>query len=157
MARERKYSLDEQTDFAKTHSRVMRGHYMTDIDSIQIVDTENKMYHQYTYKKGTPIVRRFIEVKERKSQYIIDVFSGERKPSQQMLVQSNTVAELNQFRKQQGMPLVEYVIVIQDFNAYPYEVWKCDTTFGTGALDFTYQTKVYTDEEYKDYFTTSVV
>lgn len=157
MARERRYKKDEQTDFAKTHQRVMQRHYMTDIDSIQIVDTENQMYHQYTYKKGTPIVRRFIEVKERKSQYLTDVFSGERQPNQQMLVQSNTVAELNAFRKQQDMPLVDYVIVIQDFEQYPYEIWRCNTTFGTGELTFKYECKVYDDDEYKAYFTTSVV
>jgi len=156
MARERQFEKDKQTDFAKTHQRVMKGHYMTDIDSIQIVDTENQMYHQYTYKKGTPIVRRFIEVKNRKSQYIVDVFSGERKPSQQMLVQSNTVAELNCFRAAQDMPKVEYLIVIQDHNEYPYEVWKCDTTFGTGELSFDYQCKVYDDKEYVEYFTTSM-
>ena len=157
MARQRQYNLEEQTHFAKTHQKVMQGHYMTDVDSIQIVDTENQMYHQYTYKKGTPIVRRFIEVKERMSKYLADVFNGDRQPNQQMLVQSNTVAELNGFRKLNNMPEVEYVIVVQDFNEYPYEIWKCDTTFGTGQLQFKYETKIYDDQEYKAYFTTNIV
>ena len=157
MARQRQYNLEEQTHFAKTHQKVMQGHYMTDVDSIQIVDTENQMYHQYTYKKGTPIVRRFIEVKERMSKYLADVFSGDRQPNQQMLVQSNTVAELNGFRKLNNMPDVEYIIVVQDFNEYPYEIWKCDTTFGTGQLHFKYETKIYDDQEYKAYFTTNIV
>ena len=132
MARERKYQKEQQTDFAKTHQRVMQGHYMTDIDSTQIVDTENQMYHQYTYKNGSPIVRRFIEVKERNSTYISNIFNGLNPPSQQMIVQSNTVAELNAFRKAKELPLVDYLIVVQNYNAYPYDVWKCNTTFGTG-------------------------
>lgn len=156
MARERQYEIDKQTDFAKTHQRVMRGHYMTDIDSIQIVDTENQMYHQYTYKKGTPIVRRFIEVKSQNSTYLQNILEGVKPPSQQMIVQSNTVAELNAFRRQQDMPLVQYVIVIQDYNKYPYDIWHCDTTFGTGELNFEYRGRIECDEEYEAYFTTSV-
>jgi hypothetical protein len=157
MARERKYEKDKQTHFAKTHQRVMKHHYMTDIDSIQIVDTENQMYHQYTYKNGTPIVRRIIEVKSQSSTYLQNILSGMKPPSQQMIVQSNTVAELNAFRKQQGMPLAQYVIVIQDYNKFPYNIWHCDTSFGSGKLNFEHRGKVECDEEFEAYFTTSIV
>ena len=153
MARQRLHNIEEQTDFAKTHQRVMQGHYMTDVDSIQIVDTENQMYHQYTYKKGTPIVGRIIEVKSRNTSYLNNILQGIKPPSQQMLVQSNTVAELNGFRKQNDMPLVEYVIVIQNHDKYPYDIWNCNTTFGTGQLNFEYRGKVECDEEYEAYFT----
>ncbi|MGY8866641.1 MAG: hypothetical protein ACKVJK_13605, partial [Methylophagaceae bacterium] len=51
MARQRKYDLDKQTHFAKTHSEVLKGVYMTDVDSLQIIDTENKLYDEYVYTK----------------------------------------------------------------------------------------------------------
>lgn len=157
MARERRYEKDKQTAFAKTHQRVMKGHYMTDIDSLQIIDTENQMYHQYTYKKGSPIVRRIIEVKSRMSDYLSAIFSGNKPPSQQMIVQSNTVAELNAFRLQKNLPKVDYIIVVQDFNEYPYKIWKVDTTFGSGELTFTYSSTVWNDTEYNDYFSTPIL
>ena len=156
MARERQYEKDKQTDFARRHQEVMRGHYMTDIDNIQVIDTENQMYLQYTYKKGTCIARRYIEVKSRNSTYLQNILDGIKPPSQQMIVQSNTVAELNAFRKQQGMPLVQYVIVIQSNNDLPYDIYECSTTFGTGKIDFTYKGRVECDEEYNAYFTTSI-
>jgi hypothetical protein len=153
MARQRQYNLEEQTHFAKTHQKVMQRHYMTDVDRMQIVDTENQMYHQYTYKNGSPIVGRVLEVKSKNTAYLSNILNGIKPPSQQMIAQSNLVAEMNGFRKVNGGKPVEYVIVIQNEEDYPYDIWTCDTTFGTGQLKFTYQGKVECDEEYEAYFT----
>jgi hypothetical protein len=155
MARERKFEKEKQTHFAKTHQRVMKGHYMTDVDSIQLIQTENKLYQQYTYINNIPTVRRLIEIKSRKTQRFLDSVSGER-IEPQFQSQAYMVAELNAFRREHNIPLCEYLIVIQDYNDFPYEVWKCDTTFGTGELNFEYQCKIYDDEEYISYFNTSV-
>ena len=156
MARERKYEKEKQTHFAKTHQRVMKGHYMTDVDRLQIIDTENQVYQQYTYRKDAAFVRRFIEVKSRKSQRIIDSINGDR-IEPQFQAQAMVVAELNGFRKAQvpPTPLCEYLIVIEDFGDFPYEVWKCDCTYSTGELSFEYQGKVYNDQEYQAHFTAS--
>lgn len=156
MARERKFEIEKQTHFAKTHQRVMKGHYMTDVDRLQIIDTENQVYQQYTYDKKAPFVRRFIEVKSRKSQRIIDSLNGDRVEPQHQ-AQAIMVAELNGFRKAQvpPTPLCEYLIVIEDFNDFPYEIWKCDATYATGELTFEFQGKVYDDKEFQARFNTS--
>ena len=67
MTRKRKYDLDKQSHFARTHQEVMDNHYLTDIDSLQIIDTENQVYQHYTYVNSMPIVPRIIEVKSRMS------------------------------------------------------------------------------------------
>lgn len=154
MARKREYDKEKQTQFAKTHQKLdMKSHYMTDIDSIQIVDTENQMYHQYTYKNGSPIVKRVIEVKSRMSNYLKAQLTGKQPPSQQMIVQSNTVAEMNGFRASKGLTPVEYLIVVYDFNEYPYEVYRCNTTFGTGNLEISFVASLWNDTEYQAFFT----
>ena len=67
MTRKRKYDLDKQSHLARTHQEVMDNHYLTDIDSLQIIDTENQVYQHYTYVNSMPIVPRIIEVKSRMS------------------------------------------------------------------------------------------
>jgi|TARA_B110000858_G_scaffold130488_1_gene148365 hypothetical protein len=93
MTRERKHDLDKQTHFARTHQEVMDNHYLTDIDSLQIIDTENEVYQHYTYINAIPVVRRIIEVKSRMSEHLKAMFSGEIQPTQQVKAQAYMVAE----------------------------------------------------------------
>ena len=93
MARQRKHDLDKQTHFARTHQEVMNNHYLTDIDSLQIMDTENEVYQHYTYINAIPVVRRIIEVKSRMSEHLKAMFSGEVQPTQQVKAQAYMVAE----------------------------------------------------------------
>lgn len=154
MARKREYDKEKQTQFAKTHQRLnMKRHYMTDIDSIQIVDTENQIYHQYTYKYGSAITKRIIEVKSRMSNYLKAQLTGKQPPSQQMIVQSNTAAEMNGFRATKNITPVEYLIVVYDFDEYPFEVYSCSTTFGTGNLEISFVASIWNDTQYQAFFT----
>ena len=155
MARQRKYELDEQTHFAKTHREVMQGHYMTDIDSLQITNTENQLYQQYTFINSVPIVRRLIEVKSRMSKHLEYMFEYKNKPDAQVKSQAYMVAELNAFRRQTGYPKIDYWFVVQDLNEYPYSIWNVSTTFGTGEIQFKQIGEVMNDEQYKAFFTTS--
>ena len=47
--RERKYNIDEQSSFAKNHSLLGYKSLMTDIDNVQIINTENCVYNQYKF------------------------------------------------------------------------------------------------------------
>jgi len=155
MSRERKYDKEQQTHFAKTHQRVMKGHYMTDIDSLQIYDTENQVYQQYTYLKSTPLVRRIIEVKSRMSNHLHDMFTGEIKPTEQVRAQAYFVAEVNQFRKRVNYPKCDYYFVVMDFDNFPYNIYNVTTTFGTGEVIFNKLGTASNEAEYLKYFTTS--
>jgi hypothetical protein len=66
--RERKYNVNEQSSFAKNHSVLVRKCLLTDVDAIQ--KTENEFYNEYWYKDGNPVLRRFIEVKFKPTDYI---------------------------------------------------------------------------------------
>ena len=155
MSRERKYEKEQQTHFARTHQKVMKGHYMTDIDSLQIYDTENQVYQQYTYLKSTPLVRRFIEVKSRMSNHLHNMFTGEIKPTEQVRAQAYFVAEVNQFRKRVSYPKCDYYFVVMDFDNFPYNIYNVTTTFGTGEVIFNKLGTASNEAEYLKYFTTS--
>ena len=156
MSRERKYDKEQQNHFAKTHQKVMRGHYMTDIDSLQIYNTENQVYQQYTYHlDSVPIIRRFIEVKSRMSNHLHDMFTGEIKPTEQVRAQAYFVAENNQFRKTVNYPKCEYYFVVMDFDNYPYNIYNVTTTFGTGEVVFNKLGTANNDMEYAQYFNSS--
>ena len=155
MARERKYDLELQTHFAKTHSKVMTGQYMSDLDSIQIVNTENQLYNQYTYKNNIPIVKRIIEVKSRMSKALQYMFEGKTPPTEQVKSQAYFVAELNAFRRQESnfdRPQCDYWFIVEDQGEYPYDIWNVSTTFGTGAIHFKQIGEVNNDIEYKTFF-----
>tara|TARA_B110000285_G_C15016155_1_gene559172 strand:- start:679 stop:1149 length:471 start_codon:yes stop_codon:yes gene_type:complete len=155
MARERKYELDKQTHFAKTHRAVMKDHYMTDIDSLQIINTENQVYQQYTYINSIPMVRRIIEVKSRMSKSLQYMFDGTTTPNAQVKSQAYMVAEINAFRRQTNYPQMEYYYVVQDLNEYPYSIWNVTTTFGTGAIQFKEMAEVHNDKDFQAFFSTS--
>lgn len=153
MAREREYYHQEQNHFAKKHTTLLRGVYMSDIDGYQTVFTngENKNYMEYTYTAdSTPIVRRFVETKSRDSKYIRAVISGEVKPSQQFRAFVSVTAELNGFRRANDLPEVECWLVIQDMNEYPYEVFN--VTMSQGGVSFDLVAKVWNDQDYSSLF-----
>ena len=160
MARQRKYELDEQTHFAKTHREVMKGVYMSDIDSLQIIDTENQVYNQNRYDNKTnscygtvPEIRRTIEVKYKMSDYLKDMFAGNIIPSNQVIAQAYFIAQANAFKRANKLPEVDYWFVVEDLGEYPYEIWNVTTTFGTGAIHFKQIGEVMNHTEYKAFFT----
>ena len=160
MARQRKLDLDKQTHFARTHSRVMKGVYMSDIDSLQIIDTENQVYHQNHYDNniksfyGTvPEIRRTIEVKYKMSDYLKGVFSGDITPSNQVIAQAYITAQVNVFRREHKRPEVVYWFVVEDEGEYPYEIWNAWTIpYGTGEIHFKQIGTVMNDEQYNAFF-----
>ena len=154
------YESDKQTHFAKTHQEVMKGHYMTDVDSLQIKNTENQLYQQYTYTKTNtgnsyPDVRRFIEVKSRTSKHLERMFAGKIPPTQQVVAQAYFIAQLNAFKRQNKLSEVDYWFVVEDNGDYPYEIWSVTTTFGTGAIHFDMIGEVNDKKEYIEFFSTS--
>ena len=157
MARQRKYDLDKQTHFAKTHSEVLKGVYMTDVDSLQIIDTENKLYDEYVYTKiggnSVPQVRRVIEIKSRKSKYLEGMFAGEIEPSAGVIAQAYFIAEANVLRRELKFIEAVYWFVVENEGEFPYEIWNVTTTFGTGAIHFKQIGEVMNDTEYKAFFT----
>ena len=156
MARERKYDLDKQTHFARMHSELLKGIYMTDVDSLQIINTENKLYKEYDYikigGKSFPDVRRVIEVKSRMSKYLERMFAGEIEPSQGVIAQAYFIAQANAFRREHKMTEAVYWFVVEDFGEFPYEVWNVTTTFGTGEIQFKQIGTVMNKAEYTAFF-----
>lgn len=160
MARQRKHELDKQTHFARTHSRILKGVYMTDVDSLQIIDTENQVYHQNHYDNniksfyGTsiPEIRRTIEVKYKMSDYLKGVFAGDITPSNQVIAQAYFTAQVNVFRREHKYPEAVYWFVVENEGEYPYEIWSVTTTFGTGEIHFKQIGEVMNDEQYNAFF-----
>ena len=161
MARQRKHELDKQTHFARTHSRVMKGVYMSDVDSLQIIDTENQVYHQNHYDNniksfyGTsiPEIRRTIEVKYKMSDYLKGVFAGDITPSNQVIAQAYFTAQVNVFRREHKYPEAVYWFVVENEGEYPYEIWNVWTIpYGTGEIHFKQIGTVMNDEQYNAFF-----
>jgi hypothetical protein len=162
MAQQRKrfYNQDEQTHFAKKHS-LLDKQYMSDFDAmstqttsgdVTFNDSENQRYFEYKYtSESTPLVTRFIETKSRKSGYITDVLNGEIQPSEQFKAYATLTTELNAFRKANKMPIVECLLVIEDFGEYPYEIYRVSQIIG-GEVQFEFIGKVYNDEQYREMF-----
>lgn len=152
MQRKRKYNKQEQTHFAKKHS-LLDGVYMSDVDGFTttLTNSENEVYMEWTYtSNSTMTINRFVETKSRKSEYIQAVIKGERKPSQQLYAFVSLTTELNAFRKANGQPLVDCLLVIEDFGEYPYEVYRM--TQKGKDLGFTFLGRVFDDKEYKQMF-----
>ena len=92
----------------------------------------------------------FVETKSRKSEYIKAILEGEKPPSQQLYAFVSVTTELNAFRKANNQPLVDFLLVIEDFGEYPYEVYRI-TQKGMD-LGFTFIGRVFDDKEYKQMF-----
>ena len=152
MQRKRKFNKQEQTHFAKKHS-LLDGVYMSDVDGFTttLTNSENEVYMEWTYtSNSTMTINRFVETKSRKSEYVQAVIKGERKPSQQLYAFVSLTTELNAFRKANGQPLVDCLLVIEDFGEYPYEVYRM--TQKGKDLGFTFLGRVFDDKEYKQMF-----
>ena len=152
MQRKRKFNKQEQTHFAKKHS-LLDGVYMSDVDGFTttLTNSENEVYMEWTYtSNSTMTINRFVETKSRKSEYIQAVIKGERKPSQQLYAFVSLTTELNAFRKANGQPIVDCLLVIEDFGEYPYEVYRM--TQKGKDLGFTFLGRVFDDKEYKQMF-----
>jgi len=152
MQRKRKFNKQEQTHFAKKHS-LLDGVYMSDVDGFTttLTNSENEVYMEWTYtSNSTMTINRFVETKSRKSEYIQAVIKGDRKPSQQLYAFVSLTTELNAFRKANGQPLVDCLLVIEDFGEYPYEVYRM--TQKGKDLGFTFLGRVFDDKEYKQMF-----
>lgn len=152
MQRKRKFNKQEQTHFAKKHS-LLDGVYMSDVDGFTttLTNSENEVYMEWTYtSNSTMTINRFVETKSRKSEYIQAVIKGERKPSQQLYAFVTLTTELNAFRKANGQPLVDCLLVIEDFGEYPYEVYRMAQK--GKDLEFTFLGRVFDDKEYKQMF-----
>ena len=153
MSRERKYNKDEQTHFAKKHKALLNGVYMSDVDGFTttLTNSENEVYMEWTYNTNSTLsINRFVETKSRKTEYIKAVLEGERKPSQQLFAFVSVTTELNAFRKANKLPLVDCLLVIEDFGDYPYEVYRI--TQKGKDLGFTFLGRVFDDKEYKQMF-----
>lgn len=120
--RERKFEIDNQTSFAKNHSVLGKKCLLTDIDAIHL--TENEFYNEYWYESGKPILKRFIEVKYKKTDYIVSQIKKESKLNSQTQMFSYLVYEINQFRITQGLPLAEFFYIIQTNGEMPYYVYR---------------------------------
>jgi hypothetical protein len=129
---------------------------MTDVASLQIVNTENQSYEQYNYikinGKSIPDIRRYIEVKSRMSKHLEKMFAKEIEPTQQVVAQAYFIAQANAFKRANKLPEVDYWFVVEDLGEYPYEIWNVTTTFGTGAIHFKQIGEVMNDTEYKAFF-----
>lgn len=142
--RERVYEKDKQTSFAKNHSVLGSKCLLTDIDAIQ--STENEFYNEYWYESGKPILRRFIEVKYKLTNYIKNQIKRIEKINTQTQMFSYMVYELNQYRKQNNLPLAEFYYIVQTNGNFPYHVFN--VTGINSELKFEYKGKV---ENLKDY------
>lgn len=142
--RERVFEKDKQTSFAKNHSVLGSKCLLTDIDAIQ--STENEFYNEYWYDNGKPMLRRFIEVKYKLTKYIKNQIKRIEKINTQTQMFSYMVYELNQYRKQNNLPLAEFYYIIQTDGDFPYYVFN---VVGINSeLKFEYKGKV---ENLKDY------
>ena len=142
--RDRKFEIDKQTSFAKNHKHLGSKSLLTDVDAIQ--STENEFYNEDWYNNGQPIIRRFIEVKFKPSEYIKKQITRESELNSQTKMFSYLVYEINQFRKSNNIPLTEFYYVIQTNGDFPYYVY--DVTGINSDLKFNYISKVEDLEQY---------
>jgi hypothetical protein len=146
--RERIYEKDKQTSFAKNHSVLGSKCLLTDIDAIQ--STENEFYNEYWYENGNPILKRFIEVKFKKTEYIVNQIKRNCSINSQTQMFSYLVYEINQYRKTKNLPLAEFYYVIQTFGELPYYVFN---VIGINSnLKFEYLGKIKDLSEYEKLF-----
>ena len=148
--RERKYNIDQQSNFAKNHSLLGAKSLLTDVDAIQIAETENSMYHQYKFVNNQPMLRRIIEVKHKASDYIRkQILKQERTNCQTQLLLS-VVNELNGYRKDSNAVEAEFYLIIQTDGILPYYVY--DITGNHTNVNYEYKGKVTNTDDYVKMF-----
>jgi len=148
--RERKYNIDEQSSFAKNHSLLGSKSLLTDVDSIQIAETENAIYNQYKFVNSQPMLHRIIEVKYKPSDYIKKQLLKEEPTNCQTKLFVSVMNELNGYRLNDNKIKAEFYLIIQSDGELPYFVYN--VTGNAYSINYEYKGKVNNDKEYIDMF-----
>jgi hypothetical protein len=148
--RERKYNIEEQTSFAKNHSLLGSKSLLTDIDSIQIAETENTIYNQYKFINSQPLLHRIIEVKYKPSDYIKKQLLKQEATNSQTKLFVSVMNELNGYRVDSNKLKVEFYLVIQSNGILPYFVYN--VTGNNNSVNYEYKGKVNNEDDYINMF-----
>lgn len=148
--RERKYNIEEQTSFAKNHSLLGSKSLLTDIDSIQIAETENTIYNQYKFINSQPLLHRIIEVKYKPSDYIKKQLLKQVATNSQTKLFVSVMNELNGYRVDSNKLKVEFYLVIQSNGILPYFVYN--VTGNNNSVNYEYKGKVNNEDDYINMF-----
>lgn len=148
--RERKYNLEVQTSFAKNHSLLGSKSLLTDIDSIQIAETENTLYNQYKFINSQPLLHRIIEVKYKPSDYIKKQLLKQEATNSQTKLFVSVMNELNGYRVDSNKLKVEFYLVIQSNGILPYFVYN--VTGNNNSINYEYKGKVNNEDDYINMF-----
>tara|TARA_R110000796_G_scaffold97132_1_gene203930 strand:+ start:479 stop:934 length:456 start_codon:yes stop_codon:yes gene_type:complete len=145
MANRTRTYTEGQTHFSKEFYK-MGGEYMTDIDGLQLVDTENQIYNHFNYVKGQPVVKKFIEVKYDFTEDIKRQVRRIDKPRPQTYAIASVVSEMNGYRKDQNKPLADFYYVVQTKGNYPYYIFN--VTIKEAIVTYEYKCLVENFDEY---------
>lgn len=148
--RERKYNIEEQTSFAKNHSLLGSKSLLTDIDSIQIAETENTIYNQYKFINNQPLLHRIIEVKYKPSDYIKKQLLKQEATNSQTKLFVSVMNELNGYRVDSNKLKVEFYLVIQSNGILPYFVYN--VTGNNNSVNYEYKGIVNNEDDYINMF-----
>lgn len=148
--RERKYNIDEQSSFAKNHSLLGSKSLLTDVDSIQIAETENAIYNQYKFVNNEPLLHRIIEVKYKPSEYIKKQLLKQEPTNCQTKLFVSVMNELNGYRIDNNKLKAEFYLIIQSDGDLPYFVYN--VTGDAYSVNYEYKGKVNNEKEYIDMF-----
>lgn len=148
--RERKYNIEEQTSFAKNHSLLGSKSLLTDIDSIQIAETENTIYNQYKFINSQPLLHRIIEVKYKPSDYIKKQLLKQEATNSQTKLFVSVMNELNGYRVDSNKLKVEFYLVIQSNGILPYFVYN--VTGNNNSVNYEYKGIVNNEDDYINMF-----
>jgi hypothetical protein len=148
--RERKYNIEEQSSFAKNHSLLGSKSLLTDVDSIQIAETENAIYNQYKFVNNEPLLHRIIEVKYKPSEYIKKQLLKQVPTNCQTKLFVSVMNELNGYRIDNNKLKAEFYLIIQSDGQLPYFVYN--VTGNAYSVNYEFKGKVNNEREYIDMF-----
>lgn len=148
--RQRIYDKGNQTSFAKNHSLLGSKSLLTDVDSVQIVETENIIYNQYKFVGSNPLLHRIIEVKYKPSEYIKKQILKQEPTNSQTKVFLSVINELNGFRRDKEQKEAEFYLVIQSDGDLPYFVYNITGNYQN--VNYNYVGKVENEQQYIDFF-----
>lgn len=148
--RERKYNIDEQSSFAKNHCLLGSKSLLTDVDSIQIAETENAIYNQYKFVNSQPMLHRIIEVKYKPSDYIKKQLLQQEPTNCQTKLFVSVMNELNGYRANDNKLKAEFYLIIQSDGQLPYFVYN--VTGNANSINYEYKGKVSNDKDYINMF-----
>lgn len=148
--RDRKYNIDEQSSFAKNHSLLGSKSLLTDVDSIQIAETENSIYNQYKFVNNNPMLHRIIEVKYKPSDYIKKQLLKQEPTNCQTKLFVSVMNELNGYRVDNNKLKAEFYLIIQSDGQLPYFVYN--VTGDAHSINYEYKGKVNDSDDYINMF-----